>query len=146
MNSEGYGELSVKEVSMAFAEELSAFRKTHPFSEVDVDGVTTSYLLCGNPDSKLTLVYLVGGTGFSVVWFKHILQMEREYRILTVADKAFPPEAQEDLMNMMPRAVVEQLEGGHVATLYKVDEYVNATKVFLQKLNTGSGNGPEEMG
>ncbi|MBQ7433067.1 MAG: alpha/beta hydrolase [Lachnospiraceae bacterium] len=286
---------------MAFSEELNVFRKTHPFSNITVDGITTSYLLCGNPDSKLTLVYLVGGTGFSVVWFKHIELTEQDYRVLTfdyptgiekmelladyvikllsqldiqnpvfigaslggmlaqvigrryadwisgvclystcslsetsmkglkkqyrsygvilplmkivpyswinkmvinvskkqvgmqegtkeekawleefftwvyqnytkefdihmttlmvdvakltpitkkeyakfddrsllvlpLADKAFPPEAQQDLMDMMPRANVERLEGGHIATLNKVENYVNATKTFLQKL------------
>lgn len=32
---------------------------------------------------------------------------------------------------MMPRAEVERLEGRHVATLYRVEEYVNRTKQFL---------------
>ena len=34
-------------------------------------------------------------------------------------------------MDMMPHAAVERLEGGHVATLYKVEKYVNRTKSFL---------------
>lgn len=68
---------------MAFSEELKAFQDTHPFSTASVDGIEVSYLLCGNDSSKITLVYLVGGTGFSVVWFNHIKQMEKDYRILT---------------------------------------------------------------
>ena len=286
---------------MVFSDELNEFRQTHPFSKITVEGITTSYLLCGNPDSKLTLVYLVGGTGFSVVWFKHIQLTEQDYRVLTfdypmgiekmevladyvmkllsrldiqnpvfigaslggllaqvigrkyadrtsgvclystcslsetsvkglkkqyrsygvilplmkivpyswinnmvinvskkqvgmqegteeekawleefftwvyrnytkefdihmtslmvdvaklkpitkeeyekfddrslivlpLSDKAFPPEAQKDLMDIMPQADVERLEGGHIATLNKVENYVNATKEFLQKL------------
>lgn len=68
---------------MAFSEELKAFQYTHPFSTTIVDGIEVNYLLCGNESSKITLVYLVGGTGFSVVWFNHIRQMEKDYRILT---------------------------------------------------------------
>ena len=285
---------------MTFSEELKAFEKTHGYSELTIDGIKTSYLLCGNTESEKTLVYLVGGTGFSAAWFKHILQMEQEYRILTLEypvgiekmekladhimslvreldiqkpvfigaslggmlaqviarryaesicgiclystcslselsisglkkqywsygillpvmkvipynwirkllinvskkkigeqngtaeekawleefftwvyqcytreldihmtslmadvpnlkpitqqeyaafdensllilplhDEAFPKEAQQDLMDMMPRAEVERLDGGHVATLYRVEEYVNRTKRFLMR-------------
>ena len=283
---------------MTFSEELKAFEQTHRYSELTIDGIKTSYLLCGNSGSEKTLVYLVGGTGFSAAWFKHIQLMEQEYRILTleypvgiekmekladlvmklikeldvqnpvfigaslggmlaqviarryagsicgiclystcslsetsirglkkqyrsygillpamkvipynwlrnllikvsrkkigaqngtdeekawldefftwvyqsytreldlhmttlmadipnlrpitqqeysvfddksllilpIDDDAFPKEAQQDLMDMMPRASVERLDGGHVATLYRVEEYVNRTKQFL---------------
>ena len=283
---------------MTFPEELKSFEQTHNYSELTIDGIKTSYLLCGNKESEKTLVYLVGGTGFSVAWFKHILLMEQEYRVLTLEypigienmekladhvmslvkelniqkpvfigaslggmlaqvvarryaesicgiclystcslsnesirglkqqyrcygillpvmkvipynwirkmlinvskkkigtqngtteekawldefftwvyqsytkdldihmtslmadvtnlkpvtkqeyaafdeksllilplnDEAFPKEAQQDLMDMMPRAKVERLEGGHIATLYKVEEYVKKTKQFL---------------
>ena len=68
---------------MAFSEELKAFQYTHPFSTTIVDGIEVNYLLCGNESSKITLVYLVGGTGFSIIWFNHIKQMEKDYRILT---------------------------------------------------------------
>lgn len=68
---------------MSFLSELEAFQKTHFFQHTNVNGVEASYLLCGNPDSRYTLVYLVGGTGLSTVWFHHILEMENDYRILT---------------------------------------------------------------
>lgn len=68
---------------MSFNEELKAFQDTHPFSETNMDSIGVKYLLCGNSNSKVTLVYLVGGTGFSVVWFNHLKQMEQDYRILT---------------------------------------------------------------
>ena len=29
------------------------------------------------------MVYLVGGTGCSIVWFNHLKQMEKDYQILT---------------------------------------------------------------
>jgi pimeloyl-ACP methyl ester carboxylesterase len=57
---------------------------------------------------------------------------EKSLLILPLNDEAFPKEAQQDLMDMMPRANVIRLNGGHVATLYKVEEYVNATKQFLK--------------
>ena len=69
---------------MTFSEELKAFEQTHRYSELTIDGIKTSYLLCGNSGSEKTLVYLVGGTGFSAAWFKHIQLMEQEYRILTL--------------------------------------------------------------
>ena len=69
---------------MGFDTEIKQFLKTHPFSEMMVDGILTKYLLCGRQDAKYTLVYLVGGTGISAVWFQHILKMETDYRILTM--------------------------------------------------------------
>ncbi|MCD7954748.1 MAG: alpha/beta hydrolase [Lachnospiraceae bacterium] len=68
---------------MEFAEAIQRFRKTHPFAEEKTDGISTHYLLCGKADARYTLVYLVGGTGISDVWFNHIIQMEEDYRILT---------------------------------------------------------------
>lgn len=68
---------------MAFAEEIQRFGKTHPFAEEKTDGISTRYLLCGKADARYTLVYLVGGTGISDVWFNHIVQMEEDYQILT---------------------------------------------------------------
>lgn len=66
-----------------FSEELTEFQNLHLYSHTNVDGVPVDYLLCGNERSRVTLVYLVGGTGFSVVWFNHIKRMEKDYRILT---------------------------------------------------------------
>ena len=51
---------------MSFLSELEAFQKTHPFQNTKVNGIEADYLLYGNPGSKYTLVYLVGGTGLSV--------------------------------------------------------------------------------
>lgn len=68
---------------MAFAEEMQRFSKAHHFAKENIDGIRTRYLLCGKADARYTLVYLVGGTGISDVWFNHIIQMEEDYQILT---------------------------------------------------------------
>ena len=69
---------------MSFDKEIKQFLQTHPFCETTVDGIPTKYLLCGKQDAKYTLVYLVGETGISAVWFQHILKLEADYRILTM--------------------------------------------------------------
>ena len=69
---------------MKFETEIAQFMETHPYSRMEVDGIPTEYLLCGNQDARYTLVYLVGGTGIPAVWFHHIMQMEGDYRILTM--------------------------------------------------------------
>lgn len=68
---------------MIFKDEMESFRKTHKYQTITVDGVEFSYLLCGNPESSRTLVYLIGGMGLSACWFSHIKAMENDYRILT---------------------------------------------------------------
>ena len=69
---------------MKFDTEINNFMATHTFKQIKVDGISTRYLLCGNEDSKYTLVYLVGGTGIPEVWLNHILKMEADFRILTM--------------------------------------------------------------
>ena len=69
---------------MNFDTEIQRFLATHPYQQIEVDGIAAKYLLCGKQDAKYTLVYLVGGTGISAVWFHHILKMEQEYQIITM--------------------------------------------------------------
>lgn len=54
--------------------------------------------------------------------------------VLPTNDKAFSDEAKKDLRDMMPYAEIANINGGHTATLYKVDGYVNATRKFLESL------------
>lgn len=54
--------------------------------------------------------------------------------VLPTGDKAFSDEAKKDLRDMMPYAKTVDIKGGHTATLYKVDGYVNATRNFLKTL------------
>ncbi len=67
---------------MTFAEELEVYRKNNPYQTTQIGEQKIEYLLCENPDSKDVLVYLVGGTGRSIVWMKHVQAMEKDYRIL----------------------------------------------------------------
>lgn len=54
--------------------------------------------------------------------------------VLPTDDKAFSDEAKKDLRDMMPYETIENIKGGHTATLYKVDGYVSATKRFLEAI------------
>ena len=71
-----------KERKMDFKTELMSFRLSHPLKEMDVDGHLFHYLLCGQGESPLTLVYFVGGTGNPLGWYRHVLSMEGKYRVL----------------------------------------------------------------
>ncbi|MCM1189607.1 MAG: hypothetical protein NC541_09955 [bacterium] len=83
METKEHQHLKGDESACRFSEELSKFQNAHPYKNTKVDGVSVDYLLCGNECSRVTLIYLVGGTGFSVVWFNHMKRMEKDYRILT---------------------------------------------------------------
>ena len=67
---------------MNFKAELLSFRLSHPLQEMDEDGYTFHYLLSGQKESPVTLVYFVGGTGNPMGWYRHVLAMEKKYRIL----------------------------------------------------------------
>ncbi len=54
--------------------------------------------------------------------------------VLPKADKAFSETAQADLLHSMPKAKAVKVEGGHTATLYQVDAYVQETREFLESL------------
>ncbi len=54
--------------------------------------------------------------------------------VLPMDDHAFTPEMQQDLLDMVPDAKVVRVDGGHVATLYKVGDYVKATREFIEAL------------
>ena len=51
--------------------------------------------------------------------------------VLPLNDEAFPQEAQQELMEMLPDAHTVRVTGGHTSTLYKVGEYVAVTKEFI---------------
>ena len=91
---------------MKFDTEINNFMATHTFKQIKVDGISTRYLLCGNEDSKYTLVYLVGGTGIPEVWLNHILKMETDFRILTMD---YPMEIES--MEVLARHIVHLVDG-----------------------------------
>ena len=59
---------------------------------------------------------------------------DRTLLVLPNDDKAFSKEAQQDLREMLPDATLVRINGGHTATLYRVEEYVKATREFLANL------------
>ena len=67
---------------MDFSEALRAYERDHPYQTREVNGCTFRYCLCGNETARHTLVYLVGGSGNPSGWFRHVLAMEQEYRVL----------------------------------------------------------------
>jgi len=69
---------------MSFEQDMQSFCNTHKFRKIKVRNTYFEYLLCGNPDSKRTIVYLVGGAGVPTLYYKHIEAMENDYRILTM--------------------------------------------------------------
>lgn len=69
---------------MSFADDIRKYESTHKYKSLEVAGHKAEYLLCGNPDSQKTLVYLVGGSGRSVIWLNHVKAMEDTYRILVM--------------------------------------------------------------
>lgn len=69
---------------MGFQEEMQAFERTHTFEKITVQGHTFGCLLCGNEESRYTLVYLVGGAGRPAAWLRHVTAMEKDYRVLVL--------------------------------------------------------------
>ncbi len=66
---------------MTFKDDLTEFQKTHPYKNVDVNGVTFRVLQSGK--GKTTLVFLTGGMGVCEMWFNYITALENEFQVLT---------------------------------------------------------------
>lgn len=94
---------------MIFKEELEKFQSTHPYETIDVDGIEFEYMLCGNPESSYTCVYLIGGLGLSVCWLSHVIQMEKDYRVLTFE---YPMEIKD--IETLGRYAVKLLDALHI--------------------------------
>ena len=87
---------------MSFAAQLQTFEAEHPYQSLAIDGCSFQYCLCGNPESRHTLVYLVGGTGDPSAWFAHVQAMEQEYRIL-LCDYPLGCDEMEPMVHMIAR-------------------------------------------
>lgn len=68
-------------MNRSYEELLSEFLRTHPYTDVVIDGANYHYLLCGKGEK--TLIFLVGGMGLSFLYMPYITALESEYRILT---------------------------------------------------------------
>jgi len=66
--------------------ELRRFRATHPLRHLMVDDVTWQYISCGQGQQAILL--LPGGTGFGEGFFRYIMAMEAEYRLVS---PIYPP-------------------------------------------------------
>jgi len=83
--------------------QLERFRATHPFKVLAVDDVTWRYISCGQGQEAILL--LPGGTGFGEGFFRYILALEAEYRIVS---PMYPPVA---TMARLADGLVAILEG-----------------------------------
>jgi pimeloyl-ACP methyl ester carboxylesterase len=77
-----------RQVGQAPKEQLERFRATHPFKVLAVDDVTWQYISCGQ--GRQAILLLPGGTGFVEGFFRYILTLEAEYRIVS---PTYPPVA-----------------------------------------------------
>jgi aminoacrylate hydrolase len=89
-------------VPPAQKEQLRAFRSNYPPRHLTVDGHDWDYIACGQAEEVLVL--LPGATGNGEMAFKHIIALEKEYRIIS---PTYPPTA----------ATMGQLTGGIAAIL-----------------------------
>ncbi|MCM1096865.1 MAG: hypothetical protein NC427_02240 [Ruminococcus flavefaciens] len=55
--------------------------------------------------------------------------------VLPIDDKAFPEEAQRELIHCLPNGMIARVSGGHTAVLYKVDSFVESTRRFLETVS-----------
>ena len=55
--------------------------------------------------------------------------------ILPQNDKAFSPQMQEELMALLRYPDTETMEGGHLATLFRAEEFAARTDAFLKKIH-----------
>jgi pimeloyl-ACP methyl ester carboxylesterase len=62
------------------AEQLSTFRAGHPYTRRNLAGVEWEYIACGRADQALLL--LPGGLSTGESLFRHILELEDEFRII----------------------------------------------------------------
>lgn len=69
---------------MGFLEEVTAFEEKHTFRDLSIHGRIFHYCLCGQQNRPYTLVYLVGGTGNPLGWFKHVEAMEGTHSVLVL--------------------------------------------------------------
>jgi len=66
--------------------QLERFRATHPSKVLAADDLTWQYISCGQGQEAILL--LPGGTGFGEGFFRYILALEAEYRIVS---PMYPP-------------------------------------------------------
>jgi pimeloyl-ACP methyl ester carboxylesterase len=66
---------------MSFIDDFNRFESDFPLKRRSVNGLTFNYRMGGG--GKSTLVLLVGGLGFSDMFYKHITRFSEKYRVIT---------------------------------------------------------------
>ncbi len=66
---------------MSYSEELKAFKATHKYENITVEGVNFRYVLSGKEEAK-TLVMLNGGMNTLEMWMNYVDALAADYRIL----------------------------------------------------------------
>lgn len=69
-----------RNVPPAQRDRLFAFRATHPYTRLDIDGTAWRYIACGQGDRAL--LFLPGAFLKADMWFNQILALETDYRII----------------------------------------------------------------
>jgi pimeloyl-ACP methyl ester carboxylesterase len=75
-----------RKVPQELKEQLERFRAARPFKVLAVDDVTWQYISCGQGQQAILL--LPGGTGFGEGFFRYILALDAEYRLVS---PMYPP-------------------------------------------------------
>lgn len=122
------------DLSISYEESLNEFLRTHHYNDVNVDGTTFHYLLCGHGGTAL--VFLVGGMGLSYMYMPYITALEAEYRILTF-DYPYELDTNEKLadgisallryLNIGSGIMIGSSYGGYVAQVF-ARKYPDQTK------------------
>lgn len=66
---------------MSYSEELKAFKATHKYENITVEGANFRYVLSGKEEAK-TLVMLNGGMNTLEMWMNYVDALAADYRIL----------------------------------------------------------------
>lgn len=100
---------------MSFEQEIRFYRNTHPHKSLNINNGEFHYMLSGRGDK--TLVLLTGGGGVSEAFFKHVLALETNYRILTFD---YPTHIKTNVG--MANAIVQVIKSENLQNVYFVGQ------------------------
>jgi len=123
-------EVIYREVPSEQRERLFGFRATHPYQQLSIDGATWRYIACGQGMKALLL--LPGAFLKADMWYKQILALEDDYRI--IAPDAYALQGVFDLDTVCD-ALVKSLDavGIERATVIGLSAGGGVAQVLLQR-------------
>lgn len=137
-----------KHVPKEYIDKLDSFRLTHPNKRLTVNGVEWEYISCGNGED--TLLLLAGGMGVGEVFFSHILEFEKDYKVIVPTFPAVNTisELSEGIVSIMKNEginrynILGQSFGGILAQelIYKYPQNVDAVVLSHTTTSTPSLN------